>query len=272
MNRALPGPRSKGSAGGAYARVAAAMSRGTGTEPAPLQEIIAHSKPWVGRYSEAGQEQSLQLHMVFGLANQVEGIGRDANGEFTLSGNYTDEREVYFVLKYHSVYHPPRTFAGTRQTQRDAQISGRWWVDADGSPSGDFMLSHEDAERRFAPSYDIDRLKLYYVLERLATGGFGIVSRVRRAVDGKVLVWKELNYARSVVCVLPRCLPCLLSACARALSHRHSPRVDSQHEQEGAQDDDYRGQYSARYRSRPRGGLSQKCSLQRPRSECMRGR
>lgn len=32
--------------------------------------------------------------------------------------------------------------------------------------------------------------------QRLATGGFGIVSRVRRAVDGKVLVWKELNYAR----------------------------------------------------------------------------
>ena len=166
-----------------------------------MQEVIALSKAWVGLYSEAGQEQSLQVHMVFGMANQLEGIGRDANGEFTLSGNYTDEREVYFVLKYHSVYQPPRTFAGTRQ--RDAQISGRWWVDAGGTPagSGDFMLSHEDTERRFAPSYEVDRLKLYYVLERLATGGFGIVSRVRRVVDGKVLVWKELNYARSV-CVL----------------------------------------------------------------------
>ena len=58
------------------------------------------------------------------------------------------------------------------------------------------MISYEDAERRFAPSYDVERLKLYYVLERLATGGFGIVSRVRRTVDGKTLVWKELNYAR----------------------------------------------------------------------------
>ncbi len=122
----------------------------------------------------------------------MEGVGSDApNGEFALSGNYTDH-EVFFVLKYHNMYQPSRTFAGTRQ--KDAQISGRWW--AEGGPSGEFVLTHEDAERRFAPSYDVERLKLYYVLERLATGGFGQVSRVRRAVDGKVLVWKELNYAR----------------------------------------------------------------------------
>ena len=36
----------------------------------------------------------------------------------------------------------------------------------------------------------------YTVLEQLATGGFGVVSRVRRVTDGKILVWKELNYTR----------------------------------------------------------------------------
>lgn len=27
-------------------------------------------------------------------------------------------------------------------------------------------------------------------------GGFGVVSRVRRVTDGKILVWKEMNYHR----------------------------------------------------------------------------
>lgn len=131
---------------------------------------------------------------LFGLANQLEGMGSDASGDFTLSGNYTEE-EVFFVIKFKSRYQQSRTFAGKRKKE-DMSISGRWWVSEGGSPSGDFMISYEDAERRFAPSYDVERLKLYYVLERLATGGFGIVSRVRRTVDGKTLVWKELNYAR----------------------------------------------------------------------------
>lgn len=36
----------------------------------------------------------------------------------------------------------------------------------------------------------------YCVLERIANGGFGIVSKVRRVTDGRIMVWKELNYAR----------------------------------------------------------------------------
>ena len=131
---------------------------------------------------------------IFGLATQVEGVGSDTMGDFTLSGNYTDD-EVYFILKYKSLYQQSRTFSGTRN-RANMSIAGRWWVSDGGSPSGEFAISHEDSERRVAPSYDVERLKLYYVLERLATGGFGVVSLVRRAVDGKVLVWKELNYAR----------------------------------------------------------------------------
>ena len=75
-------------------------------------------------------------------------------------------------------------------------ISGRWTDDAAGTSFGEFSISHDSAEKRFPPSYDLNRIKLYSVLEQLATGGFGVVSRVRRVTDGKILVWKELNYQR----------------------------------------------------------------------------
>lgn len=36
----------------------------------------------------------------------------------------------------------------------------------------------------------------YEVLDALGTGSFGTVSRIRRKADGKVLVWKEINFGR----------------------------------------------------------------------------
>ena len=41
-----------------------------------------------------------------------------------------------------------------------------------------------------------DRLKNYELLEPLGNGVFGLVSKVRRLADNKILVWKELNYGR----------------------------------------------------------------------------
>ena len=41
-----------------------------------------------------------------------------------------------------------------------------------------------------------DRLKNYELLEPLGNGVFGLVSKVRRLSDNKILVWKELNYGR----------------------------------------------------------------------------
>ena len=41
-----------------------------------------------------------------------------------------------------------------------------------------------------------DRLKNYELLEPLGNGVFGMVSKVRRLSDNKILVWKELNYGR----------------------------------------------------------------------------
>ena len=41
-----------------------------------------------------------------------------------------------------------------------------------------------------------DRLKNYELLEPVGNGVFGLVSKVRRLSDNKILVWKELNYGR----------------------------------------------------------------------------
>lgn len=37
-------------------------------------------------------------------------------------------------------------------------------------------------------------LDQYEILEQLGTGSFGTVSRIRRKIDNKVLVWKEINF------------------------------------------------------------------------------
>jgi serine/threonine protein kinase len=114
------------------------------------------------------------------------------------AGSYTPT-EVRFVCVRQGGTAPGRAFTGTRHSE-DMSISGRWALERDPSgqsgAGGEFAIAHEDSERRFAPSYDVLRLKLYFVMERLATGGFGTVSCVQRITDGKVLVWKELNYSR----------------------------------------------------------------------------
>lgn len=34
----------------------------------------------------------------------------------------------------------------------------------------------------------------YEVIRNIGKGSFGMVNKIRRKTDGKVLVWKELNY------------------------------------------------------------------------------
>jgi serine/threonine protein kinase len=36
----------------------------------------------------------------------------------------------------------------------------------------------------------------YEVITNIGKGSFGVVSKVRRKTDGKILVWKELNYGK----------------------------------------------------------------------------
>jgi NIMA (never in mitosis gene a)-related kinase len=36
----------------------------------------------------------------------------------------------------------------------------------------------------------------YEVLETIGKGSFGSVKKIRRKSDGKILVWKELNYGK----------------------------------------------------------------------------
>jgi NIMA (never in mitosis gene a)-related kinase 2 len=36
----------------------------------------------------------------------------------------------------------------------------------------------------------------YEVLQNIGKGSFGVVSKIKRKSDGKILVWKELNYGK----------------------------------------------------------------------------
>ena len=36
----------------------------------------------------------------------------------------------------------------------------------------------------------------YEKLQEIGKGSFGAVSKIKRKADGKVLVWKELNYGK----------------------------------------------------------------------------
>lgn len=36
----------------------------------------------------------------------------------------------------------------------------------------------------------------YEIISNIGKGSFGMVSKVRRKSDGKILVWKELNYGK----------------------------------------------------------------------------
>jgi serine/threonine protein kinase len=132
---------------------------------------------------------------IFAPFNRVEGVWRDANGEFMLSGSYTND-EIHLVIKSNaSVF--CRSLVGCRK--KTDLITGRW-SDPSGSSSehassGEFLLSNEEAESRFAPSFDGKRLILYNFVEQIAQGAFGPISLVRRVVDGRMLVCKEIHYA-----------------------------------------------------------------------------
>ena len=39
-------------------------------------------------------------------------------------------------------------------------------------------------------------LIIYFYIYSITIGSFGVVSKIKRKADGKILVWKELNYGR----------------------------------------------------------------------------
>jgi serine/threonine protein kinase len=40
------------------------------------------------------------------------------------------------------------------------------------------------------------QMEKYERIEDIGKGSFGLVSKIKRKVDGKILVWKELNYGK----------------------------------------------------------------------------
>jgi len=39
-------------------------------------------------------------------------------------------------------------------------------------------------------------MELYEKIEDIGKGSFGRVTKIRRKIDGRIMVWKELNYGR----------------------------------------------------------------------------
>jgi hypothetical protein len=159
-----------------------------------VSSFFLHLPPYPGFYGTRGVELRL-VAWLLDAAACVQGVGKDEYGELSIQGQYSVV-DVAFTCRYTSpdVKRENKKFHGQRFP--DMSISGRWTDDASGSTFGEFSILYESSEKRFPPSYDLNRIKLYSVLEQLATGGFGVVSRVRRVTDGKILVWKELNYQR----------------------------------------------------------------------------
>uniref|UniRef100_A0A7S4J805 non-specific serine/threonine protein kinase n=1 Tax=Guillardia theta TaxID=55529 RepID=A0A7S4J805_GUITH len=138
-----------------------------------------------------GASREVRMVLSFGADGMMRGHGHDSNGSFNVTGQF-NAKQAEFVVSYDNPLVGKQTFKGLRKS--DMSISGKWFVQ-DGT-SGDFHFFHPDSDKRFPPSYEKDRLQIYQVLNRIATGGFGTVSRVLRVFDGKILVWKELNYSR----------------------------------------------------------------------------
>ena len=39
-------------------------------------------------------------------------------------------------------------------------------------------------------------MESYEIIQNIGKGSFGVVSQVKRKSDGKIFVWKELNYGK----------------------------------------------------------------------------
>eukprot|EP00961_Rhodomonas_salina_P108761 1464077-Rhodomonas_salina.5 len=104
---------------------------------AQIADAAAQDPGFKGWVNEAGKSTSyaITIHFNFGQADQLDGVGRDTNGDFSVTGNYT-EQEVFFVCRYTARFMAPRKFTGSRS--KDMSISGKWLVEEGYSQSGHF--------------------------------------------------------------------------------------------------------------------------------------
>mmetsp|Transcript_74695 Transcript_74695/g.175339 ORF Transcript_74695/g.175339 Transcript_74695/m.175339 type:complete len:971 (-) Transcript_74695:55-2967(-) len=150
---------------------------------------------WEGWWESGGVKRPLELKLEFSDHRRLFGSGHDGLGSFQLGGSHGETVLTFRTSMAHG--RPGRVFSGARTNNK---VEGHWEPEGAGnhvrSNGGRFELKVKEDEEASAPSWSPERLELYERCDQLGTGGFGIVTKVRRKSDGKLLVWKELNYGR----------------------------------------------------------------------------
>jgi hypothetical protein len=76
---------------------------------------------FTGTVTVNGQKEAITLHLLFGITTCLDGIGQDSNGEFSISGTFS-ENDVVLSCRYRSEKYLPRKYTGARHA--DMSISG----------------------------------------------------------------------------------------------------------------------------------------------------
>ncbi len=159
------------------------------------------------------------MRLEFASGGKLFGDGHDSHSQFQLGGSYNSSSAVFRTSLTEK--RPGRLFQAT--IERGNVMKGFWEFEVAGGASkaaavkSPFWISRASAEGATprdttsdAASVPVaaaagasaaalsgsDRLRNYELLEPLGNGVFGLVSKVRRLSDNKILVWKELNYGR----------------------------------------------------------------------------
>ena len=77
---------------------------------------------FTGTVTENGVQHPITLHLSFGINSRLDGIGHDANGEFSISGTFSDN-DIVFTCRYKSDILSARKYTGARHA--DMSISGQ---------------------------------------------------------------------------------------------------------------------------------------------------
>jgi hypothetical protein len=76
---------------------------------------------FTGTVTEGSHTEPINLHLLFGVNSRLDGIGHDSNGEFSISGTFS-ESDVVLTCRYRSEKCQPRKYTGARHA--DMSISG----------------------------------------------------------------------------------------------------------------------------------------------------
>jgi NIMA (never in mitosis gene a)-related kinase 2 len=149
---------------------------------------------WEGFFVDGASKRPLKVQLEFEPNGRLTGALVDDVSSHRLVGHYADESLRFVAIAADG---QRRIFEAQKTTPDD--IDGSIHCGGGGSaPPLRQTFSLRFNPPALAPpiSFDADRLRRYDVLERLSTGSFAVVSKVRRRSDGRILVLKDAPFGR----------------------------------------------------------------------------